>query len=38
MKARRTQVRDISARGCIQATCDGAKLLNQRIGVYFGKD
>lgn len=38
MKARRTQeVRDTSARGFTQATCDGAKLINQRTGLNFGK-
>lgn len=38
MKARTQEVRDTSARGCIQTTCDGAKLINQRTGLNFGKD
>lgn len=38
MKVRTQEVRDTAARGCIQATCDGAKLINQRIDLKFGKD
>lgn len=38
MKVRTQEVRDTAARGCIQATCEGAKLINQRTYLNFGKD
>lgn len=39
MKVRRAQeVCDTVARGCINASCDGTKLINQRVDLNFGKD